>query len=129
RCCWHRAQSADGRDDRVADELEVSHAAGPAVAAIWALERSAQLTSDGGKRGRRLLLAAEHAFELGRADVVGRLLSAAVRCPLSGPDLARAQWLRGIFSNGVPGDAAQVTQLCSMAERVDRAGDRDLALN
>ena len=47
RCTWHRAQSASGRDDEVADELEAAHVValrrGSVTEAIWALERSAQL--------------------------------------------------------------------------------------
>ena len=42
--------------------LRASLSRGEVIAAIWALERSAQLTSDSSRRGRRLLLAAEHAF-------------------------------------------------------------------
>src|SRR5215475_397440 len=93
RHAWHRAQSIVGTDDEVADELEASHRVslrrGSVTTAIWALERSAQLTSDPARRGRRLLLAAEHAFGLGRADMVDRLLTAASRTSLSDLDLAR----------------------------------------
>ena len=74
RRTWHRAQSVSGQEDQVADELEAAHVVslrrGSATEAIWVLERSAQLTTDPAKRGRRLLLAAEHAFGLGRADLV-----------------------------------------------------------
>lgn len=72
RRTWHRAQSITGLDDTVADELEESSRIplrrGSVTGAIWALERSAQLTTDSARRGRRLLLAAEHAFGLGRAE-------------------------------------------------------------
>jgi len=133
RRTWHRAQSITLPDDVVADELEASHRValrrGSAMSAIWALERSAQLTTDPTRRGRRLLLAAEHAFGLGRADIVGPLLKAAARDPLTELDQARMEWLREIFSDGVPGDAARVRQLCAAAARSARAGDLDLALN
>src|SRR6185312_12414929 len=50
RRTWHRAQSVSGQDDQVADELEAAHVVslrrGSATEAIWALERSAQLTAD-----------------------------------------------------------------------------------
>ena len=108
RRTWHRAQSVSGQDDEVADELEAAHVVslrrGSATAAIWALERSAQLTTDRAKRGRRLLLAAEHAFGLGRADLVDQLLTRAARTSLSRLDQARMAWLREIFNDGVPGD-------------------------
>ncbi len=133
RRTWHRAQSIIGPDNEVADELEASHTValrrGSVMSAIWALERSAQLTTDQNKRGRRLLLAAEHSFGLGRADMVDRLLRAAERNSLSDLDRARIEWLREIFNDGVPGDAVRVLELCDIAERSARAGDADLALN
>jgi hypothetical protein len=91
--------------------------------------RSAQLTSTSAKRGHRLLMAAGHAFGLGRADLVDQLVSAAARTDLSELDWARMQWLREIFNDGVPGDATRVFDLCAIARTSIRAGDRDLALN
>jgi DNA-binding CsgD family transcriptional regulator len=133
RRTWHRAHSIIGPDDEVADELEANHdiaiQRGSAAAAIWSLERSAQLSTDPTKVGLRLLLAAEHAFEIGRADMVDRLLAAASRCELGPLDLARMEWLREIFNDGVPGDAARVHQLCAVARRSSAAGDESLALN
>jgi DNA-binding CsgD family transcriptional regulator len=133
RRIWHRAQATIGHDDRVADELEQNHIAsigrGSVATAISALERSAQLTSDSSTRGRRLLLAAEHAFGLGRADTVHRLLEAAARNTLSELEVARMAWLSEIFNDGVPGDARRIRQLCEVAERSAAAGDTSLALN
>ncbi len=133
RRAWHRSQAITGPDDEVADELEVSHLIslrrGSVAEAIWALERSAQLTTDSATQGRRLLLAAEHAFGLGRADLVDELLGRAVRTRLSRLDLARMEWLREIFHDGVPGDPARVFELCEMASQSLEARDRDLALN
>lgn len=129
----HRAQSVSGQDDGVADELEAAHLVslrrGSATEAIWALERSAQLTTDSAKRGRRLLLAAEHAFGLGRADLVDRLLARASRSSLSRLDQARMAWLREIFNDGVPGDADRVLALCDLALEAIGASESDLALN
>jgi DNA-binding CsgD family transcriptional regulator len=133
RRTWHRAQSVSGQDDEVADELEAAHVVslrrGSATEAIWALERSAQLTTDSAKRGRRLLLAAEHAFGLGRADLVDQLLTRAARTSLSRLDHARMAWLREIFNDGVPGDAERVFGLCDIALEAIDAGDPDLGLN
>jgi DNA-binding CsgD family transcriptional regulator len=133
RRTWHRAQAITGPDDGVADELEVSHLIslrrGSVAEAIWALERSAQLSTDPSVRGRRLLLAAEHAFGLGRADLVDKLLGRAARLPLSALDLARMEWLREIFHDGVPGDPARVLELCEMARQALKAADISLALN
>ena len=133
RRTWHRAQSISGQDDEVADELEAAHVVslrrGSATEAIWALERSAQLTTDSAKRGRRLLLAAEHAFGLGRADLVDQLLTRASHTHLSRLDQARMAWLREIFNDGVPGDAGRVLALCDTAREAIDADDANLALN
>jgi DNA-binding CsgD family transcriptional regulator len=133
RLAWHRSQAITGPDDEVADELAASHLIslrrGSAAEAIWALERSAQLTTDSATRGRRLLLAAEHAFGLGRADLVDELLGRAARTRLSRLDLARMEWLREIFHDGVPGDPARVFEFCEMASQSLEAQDRDLTLN
>lgn len=133
RRTWHRAQSIVGPDDVVADELEARHAIplgrGAVGAAIWSLQRSAQLTTDPAKRGHRLLLAAEHAFGLGQADLVDGLVTAAGEEPLSTLDQARLEWLREIFNDGRPGDATRIKELCEVALVAERAGDRDLALN
>lgn len=99
------------------------------MSAIWSLERSAQLTTDPTKRGRRLLLAAEHAFGLGRADMVDQLIRAAETTPLTKLDRARMEWLREIFNDGVPGDAARVLELCAVASESIADGDIPLALN
>jgi hypothetical protein len=133
RRTWHRAQSIIGPDDQIADELEanvtVALSRGGVISAISDLQRSAQLTSSPARRGRRLLMAAEHAFGLGRAGLVDQLVSAAAHTDLSELDWARMQWLREIFHDGVPGDATRVFELCAIARTSIRAGDRDLALN
>jgi tetratricopeptide (TPR) repeat protein len=133
RRTWHRAQSIVGPDDAIADELEANVAValrrGGVMSAIADLERAAQLTSSSGRRGHRLLLAAEHAFSLGRADLVNRLVQAAARTDLSDLDRARMEWLREIFNDGIPGDAVRVFELCDIAARSAQAADVDLALN
>ncbi|WP_211359917.1 AAA family ATPase [Actinocorallia herbida] len=133
RRAWHRGQSIMGPDDEIADELEanasVAVGRGAVMSAIRLLQWSAQLTGASAQRGRRLLVAAEHAFSLGQQEQVGLLVTAAERCDLSELDWARAQWLREIFHDGVPGDAARVHQLCDAARQSHAVGDRDLALN
>ncbi|MEV4410273.1 AAA family ATPase [Actinoplanes sp. NPDC049598] len=132
RRSWHRAQSIVGPDDEVADDLEATHriplSRGAVAAAIWSLQRSAQLTTDEATRGHRLLLAAEHAFGAGRADLVERLVAEAGGCALSALDRARLEWLREILNDGVPGDARRILELCDLARRCERTGDRELAL-
>jgi hypothetical protein len=70
RSIGHRAMSVVGPDDVVADRLEKAAEATPvgrraASETVRALERAAELTSDGSGRRRRFLLAAEHARGLG----------------------------------------------------------------
>jgi hypothetical protein len=133
RRTWHKAQSILGPDDSIADELEANVAIalsrGGVMCAIRDLERAAQLTSSSAARGHRLLMAAEHAFGLGRADLMSQLIATAARTQLSELDWARMQWLREIFNDGVPGDATRVLELCDIARRSAQAGDPDLALN
>jgi hypothetical protein len=132
RRTWHRAQSIVGPDDEVAGELEANAAIalsrGAVMSAIGDLRCSARLTRVPEVRGRRLLMAAEQAFGLGRVDLVDHLVREAAGTDLSGLDQARTQWLREIFNDGVPGDAVRVLELCDSARQADQAGDRDLAL-
>lgn len=130
---WHLSQAVVGPDDELADQLEARHTAEasglPAMTVIRALQRAAQLTTASGRRGRRLLLAAEHAVGMGRTDFVERLTVAAARTDLEDADRTRLQRLREVYADGVPGDAAQVLHLCRLAERSARANDTELALN
>jgi DNA-binding CsgD family transcriptional regulator len=132
RRTWHLAQGTQAPNDAVADELEAHHLEsirrGSLDAAIAALERSAQLTTDPQKRARRLLLAAQHAFGMGRADLVDRLVTTAEEEKLSKRDRARVEWLREIFNDGAPGDANRILELCAIAEESAAEGDADLAL-
>lgn len=131
RRAWHSAHAVDGPDDEVAATLEEGAAVairrGSVALAIRNLERAAELTSDRAARARRRLVAAEHAFELGRADLVDRLLAAA-EPDVAPADHSRVTWLREVFNDGVPGDADRVLALCEAA-RAAAEHDLDLALN
>jgi DNA-binding CsgD family transcriptional regulator len=79
---WHRALAAPGPDDVVAAELEAVGIRARKTswrAAARAFERSAQLTSDGEARGRRLLAAARAAYTGGTLDTAARLADDATR--------------------------------------------------
>lgn len=133
RSTWHEANSVEDRDDRVADDLDASHRInvqrGSVISAVAALERAAALTSDSGRRGRRLLRAADLAYTLGEADLVRRLVADAEAESLSDVDGARAEWLREIFTEGHLGDSTRVWRLCDLAANACDAGDADLALD
>jgi DNA-binding CsgD family transcriptional regulator len=133
RRAWHRARSVLGADEGAAADLEAAAARaqerGGTATALGALELAASLTPDGTVRARRLLAAAELAFQLGEPIAVARLLDAAARLELKPHDVARMTWLREIFHDGAPGDPAAVAKLVASAQDASRAGDRNLALN
>ncbi|MFD3457773.1 AAA family ATPase [Streptomyces sp. NPDC058691] len=130
RRTWHRAQSVDGPDDEIADELADAQASllrrHGVVPAIWALERSAQLTTDPATRGHRLLQAAEHAYGLGRTRLARYLIDEAERLELRDADRAKAWWLRDV-SDVDPRPGETRTGVPDIAEL--SAGDPDLALD
>jgi hypothetical protein len=132
RQTWHRAQSIVQPDDGVADQLEanvpLALARGAVSTAVRVLERSAQLTNDSTRRGHRYLLAAEHAFGLGRGDLVDRLVQAAAITDLTDLDAVRMQLLREVFDE-TAGDANRVFELCENAVRAGQVADDDLALS
>ncbi|MFE2714934.1 AAA family ATPase [Streptomyces mirabilis] len=130
RRTWHRAQSVNGPDDELADELADAHASllrrHGVVAAIWGLERSAQLTADSATRGHRFLRAAEHAYGLGRTRLTHSLIDEAERQELSDADRAKAWWLRDI-SDADPQPGPARTRVRDIPEL--SAGDPHLALD
>jgi len=131
RRAWHRALGCAAHDDAIAAELEATTAdslhRGDTPAAILALERAAQLSTAPTERGRRILLAARHAFRLGRADWATRQLSTAIRGELSDFDRVRAQLLREDIEGAVSSDSNEVIQLCRVASQAAAAGETELA--
>ncbi len=129
----HRAASVTGTDEEAAADLEGTAARaqerGAPTIALRALELAASLTPEGSVRARRLLAAAEIAFQLGEPLAVGRHLDAAARLDLSPHDVARMTWLREIFHDGVPGDPHAVAKLVAVAHDAAAQGDRNLAFD
>jgi DNA-binding CsgD family transcriptional regulator len=103
RRVWHRSAGALGKDELVAAELEAAaaraHRRGAPMIALTALERAASLSEAPAGRARRLLRAADIAFELGRPHLVARFLDDAERLPLSAADRAKASWQRELLSD------------------------------
>ncbi len=133
RRAWHRAKAVLGEDEGAAADLEITAGRakdrGAAATALGALELAASLTPHGPDRARRLLAAAEVAFQLGDPPAVGRLLDSAARLELSPHDVARMTWLREIFHDGSPGDPSAIARLVTVAREAAAGGDRNLALN
>jgi DNA-binding CsgD family transcriptional regulator len=131
RQAWHRAAAALGPDERVAADLEAAATRalrrGAVTVAIDALRRAAQLSEDPENRGRRLVAAAEDAYESGRPELGSDLLQTAE--PLDLPADVRT-WLayeREIFGEAGWSGAAKVESFVGLADRMRAAGHARIA--
>ena len=111
RRAWHLAAAAVEPNESVAAELENSadrarRRSGTGAAAD-ALERSAQLTSDRGERGRRLTAAAQDAWLAGQRDRAAAMLATAEQLVEDPAQRARVMQLGGLFElrRGMPDKA------------------------
>jgi len=133
RQVWHRAAAVLAPDERVAEELEEAaeraRRRGAIGTAISALERSVGLSEDKVRRGRRLLQAAELAFETGRREMARRLLTEAQRLDLSDAERQRIVFMRQWFTEELPSGDTGISGMVEAAERVGRGGDRTTATN
>jgi DNA-binding CsgD family transcriptional regulator len=124
RRAWHRAHAAVGPDAAVADELERSagraQARGGLAAAAAFLERSAELTLDPARRGRRALDAAQATFQAGAFDPALVLLATAEAGPLDDLPRARIDLLRAqiAFASSRGNEAPPL--LLAAARRLER---------
>jgi DNA-binding CsgD family transcriptional regulator/tetratricopeptide (TPR) repeat protein len=132
RRVWHRAASSLGPDESIAIDLEAmadrAGRRGAIVAAINALEKAAQVSGDQGRRGARLLTAAELALQLGRHEVLLRLLGEAESIELSPADRPRLAWLREWYGEGAWSGAERVAPFVRIADEMTREGDPERAL-
>ncbi len=132
RRVWHRAAAVLGTDEEVAEELEVAAALarrrGDIVAAVAALERAAGVTPASARRAGRLLRAAALGVELGRRELVDRLLEAVDPLDLEPVERGRIAWIRGMIDPAIPAEPARAA-LVDAADLAHREGDDELALN
>ena len=133
RRVWHRWAAAVGPDPVVAAEVEEAGRRalqrGAVATAAVAFERAAGLERDVTRRGRLLLEAAAAASDLGRSEVVIRLLGEASSLGLGPHERAQCMLLEDGFRVGPAGDPAWVGELVETASRMATLGDQDLALN
>jgi DNA-binding CsgD family transcriptional regulator/tetratricopeptide (TPR) repeat protein len=133
RRAWHRAASIVGFNEEVASEVEEmgrrAQLRGGNLVAVAALERAAQLSADPARRGRRLLRAAELAFDLGRPDIVLPLSQEAEWLELTPLERGRMTWIREMIDPRSLGDVARVHSLLDAADRAREEADTHLALN
>jgi DNA-binding CsgD family transcriptional regulator len=133
RRAWHRAAATLGPDDEVAAELEEAATRakrrGAAATAVAALERAAVLSADSGYRAMRLVAAAEMAFDVGRRDILARLLREAGSMNLGSLERARIVWIREQTDPHIVTDRAGVHSLVGIADRARADGDIGLAVD
>lgn len=133
RSAWHRAASIVGPDEDVADELErladqVVRRWG-ARAALDAQERAAELTHDPESRARRLLRAAELAFQLGRRDIVVRVAREAEPLGIDALQRERLRWLQDVFEEDLSLAPGHIERSVRLADETREAGNTSDALD
>jgi DNA-binding CsgD family transcriptional regulator len=132
RRLWHRAASAVGHDDELASALgeqaQVARRRGAVMVAAAALERAAMLTADPGRKGERLVRAAELVYDLGRVDVVSRFLREAETLELGPLDAARMAWLQQMISGDVWVEKGAAKTFVTTAGQLLAGGDPDAAM-
>ena len=132
RRLWHRAASALGHDEEVASALEkqaqIARRRGAVMVAAASLERAAMLTADPRQKGKRLVQAAELVYDLGRVDVVNRLLREAEPLQVGPLEAARLAWLQQMISGEVWFEKGAAKTFVTIAEQLLAGGDPDAAL-
>jgi hypothetical protein len=133
RRTWHRASGVAGRDDLVASELEdqgwVDVRRADALAALALFQRAAELSTGAKDRGRRLLLAAKQAMDLGRVDEAARMHAVAVGGDLTDLDHSRADLLSELCGIAGYGDTDWLDRLCASIGDALATADSGLALD
>ncbi|MEY2580583.1 MAG: hypothetical protein QOE09_432 [Ilumatobacteraceae bacterium] len=131
RSVWHRAAAVLGSDEAIAADLERVAARarrrGGGLVAVAGLERSAELSVNPVARARRLLRAAELAYELGRTDLARPLVTRVDNNDLDEAERGRMTLIQELVA---PGSFASTNWrwLIEVGEGAHRDGDGDLAL-
>ena len=104
RVAWHRSAAASRPDEATADLLEAAaeraERRGAMAAAVASLEQAARLTPDGEARAARLLRAADRAYEIGRYDIMARVLQDADGLAAPALEGRRQAWLLALKLTG-----------------------------
>jgi DNA-binding CsgD family transcriptional regulator len=133
RSVWHRAAATLGTNEGVAVEMEAAatraRCRGATVVAVSALERAAELGARSPERARRLLSAAELAFELGRPDLAIPLLARVESVELSALERGRMILIRELVDPHPFEGASRCRWLVEIAQSASAQGDVDLALD
>ena len=133
RQVWHRAAALVGPNESVAAALEAAarraRRRGAIGVAIDTLERAVELSEDRARKGRRLLDAAELAFERGSRGRVARLVAEAERLELGTAERHRATLIRTMFDFSIPADAAGMRDMLEVAVQAAQGGDVETAVS
>jgi DNA-binding CsgD family transcriptional regulator len=133
RRIWHRAEAADGADERLAADLtaaaDAARRRGAMAIAVPALERAAQLSEDSQEAAGRVLRAADAAHELGDIETVVRLLRGLEGSTLRPAEQARLAWMREVFLTAGWSGASRMPAHVEIIERMRKDGDVELALD
>lgn len=132
RRLWHRSAAATDRDEELSVALELhartARARGAFTVAGVAMERAAALSAAASGRARRLVAAAEIAYELGLVDEVHRLLMEAQPRDLGPRDAARVAWFKQVVSGSVWFETGAARSFVSIAQHLRAGGDAEMAL-
>jgi DNA-binding NarL/FixJ family response regulator len=133
RAAWHAAGAAASPDEQVAVGLEAAagraQARGAHAVAATALERSARLTPDLGRRGLRLHRAGCLAWELGQSGDSARLFKEANQLGLPPFEQAEAAHYLETFEGSLSSADAAVRAFVAVAEQRRAAGDNRGAID
>jgi DNA-binding CsgD family transcriptional regulator len=132
RRVWHRAAATLGPDEQVATELDMAagraERRGAVELAITALSRGAELSAGSASRGRRLLRAAEQAFDFGLPELGSQLLRTAEPLDLPAEERTWLSWLHEAYTDDSWSGAAKIGFFVEMADRMRAGGHADLAV-
>jgi DNA-binding CsgD family transcriptional regulator len=132
RRVWHQAAASVGPDEEVAAGLEAAAARAFGRGAIAeqaaALAAAAQLSPDPARRGQRLIDAAWAFYDLGRRQMMVRLLDEAEPLDLDAGDRLRLAWYREVAGAATRSGARALAALADLADQMRQDGDIDQAL-
>ena len=133
RSTLHRAAASAGPDEQVASDLEAAatraNRRGDVAAAVGGFERAAHLSVDPAARVRRLLRAADLAYERGQGPAVLRLLNEAERSELTAQQRVRVASHRVTYDPAfLTASDAALRVMAETAERAGEGGEVDVAL-